>query len=182
MGKRAGSGQRDLRSWPTLNDRWHSHLKENKNGPRAPIRKIWSPQDPRPPPRVDEVTRNYSGYQPAINNWGTKTPRRVPQKRVPSKHKMDTRNQAADLQTCLLQWMNVTTRFTEALRVFVNRTRWSPSISNTEILKGWGTQKIPSTVPGLWKMQNPAAKGVTLQQEHSSQRQAKPHGSRINKR
>ncbi|KAG2311005.1 hypothetical protein Bca52824_022562 [Brassica carinata] len=134
---------------------------------KAPIRKIWSPQDPRPPPRVDEVTKNFNGYQSAKNNWGTKTPRRVLQKRVPSKHKMDTRNQAADLQTCSLQWMNETTRFTEALRVFVNRTRWSPSISNTEILKGWGTQKIPSTVPRLRKMQNPAAKGGTLQQGHS---------------
>ncbi|KAL0898818.1 hypothetical protein Bca101_082779 [Brassica carinata] len=50
---------------------------------KAPIRKIWSPQDPRPLPRVDEVTKNFNGYQPAINNWGTKTPRRVPQKRVP---------------------------------------------------------------------------------------------------
>ncbi|KAL0898817.1 hypothetical protein Bca101_082778 [Brassica carinata] len=70
---------------------------------KAPICKIWSPQDPRPPPCVDEVTKNFNGYQPAINNWGTKTPRRVPQNRVPSKHKMDTRNQAADLQTCSLQ-------------------------------------------------------------------------------
>ncbi|KAL0734125.1 hypothetical protein Bca4012_010335 [Brassica carinata] len=102
---------------------------------KAPIRKIWSPQDPRPPPRIDEVTKNFNGYQPTINNW-----------------------------------------------VFVNRTRCSPSISNTEIRKGWGTQKIPSTVPGLRKMQNPAAKGGTLQQENSSQRQAKPHGSRSNKR
>ncbi|KAG2311552.1 hypothetical protein Bca52824_023109 [Brassica carinata] len=93
---------------------------------KEPIRMIWSPQDSRPPPRVDEVTKNFDGYQPAINN-----------------------------------------------RVFVNRTRWSPSISNTEIRKGWATQKIPSTVPGLRKMQNPAAKGGTLQQGHSSQREAK---------
>ncbi|KAG2315095.1 hypothetical protein Bca52824_018217 [Brassica carinata] len=35
---------------------------------KAPIRKIWSPQDPRPPPRVDEVTKNFSGYQPAIKS------------------------------------------------------------------------------------------------------------------
>ncbi|KAG2314719.1 hypothetical protein Bca4012_065522 [Brassica carinata] len=35
---------------------------------KAPIRKFWSPQDPRHLPCVDEVTKNFSGYQPAINN------------------------------------------------------------------------------------------------------------------
>ncbi|KAG2298967.1 hypothetical protein Bca52824_035439 [Brassica carinata] len=52
---------------------------------KAPIRKIWSPQDPRPPPRVDEVTKNFNGYQPAINNWG-----RRPQEEFLRRGSLDT--------------------------------------------------------------------------------------------
>ncbi|KAF2560879.1 hypothetical protein F2Q70_00017771 [Brassica cretica] len=34
LGKRAGSGPRDLRSWPTLNDKWYDHEKTKRHAAR----------------------------------------------------------------------------------------------------------------------------------------------------
>ena len=109
-------------------------------------RKTWSSQDPRPPPHIDKITENFIRYQPVvsrINKWGTSPPRKPPQRvhladleqRVPRSRRMETLSQAGDLRTWSLQWMNMTTRFMEVLKTFINRRQWSP---NT---KGWGMKR-----------------------------------------
>ena len=86
----------------------------------APARKIWSPQDPRPPPRIDKIVRSFNGYQPAIsqiNDRGTNTSTKPPRKRAPSRHQTEI----GDPRTHLLQWMNATTCFMEALKTSIDR-------------------------------------------------------------
>ncbi|KAF3600894.1 hypothetical protein F2Q69_00035616 [Brassica cretica] len=103
-------------------------------------------KDTRPPPHIDKITENFIRYQPVvsrINKWGTSTPRRPPQRvhladleqRAPRRRRMEILSQAGDLRTWSLQWMNVTTRFMEVLKTFINRRQWSP---NT---KGWGMKR-----------------------------------------
>ena len=101
----------------------------------APARKIWSPQDPRPPPRIDKIVRSFNSYQPAIsqiNDRGTNTSTKPPRKRAPSRHQTEI----GDLRTHLLQWMNATTCFMEALKTSIDRTQWPPNVNNKEIGKG----------------------------------------------
>ncbi|KAF2531219.1 hypothetical protein F2Q70_00030001 [Brassica cretica] len=65
----------------------------------APAHKIWSPQDPRPPPHIDKIARSFNSYQPAIsqiNKWGTNTPTKPPRKRAPSRHQTESSQQAPD--------------------------------------------------------------------------------------
>uniref|UniRef100_M4FIX1 Uncharacterized protein n=1 Tax=Brassica campestris TaxID=3711 RepID=M4FIX1_BRACM len=86
----------------------------------APARKIWSPQDPRPPPHIDKIARSFNSYQPAIsqiNEWGTNTLKKPPRERAPSWHQREI----GDLRTHLLQWMNATTCFMEALKTCIDR-------------------------------------------------------------
>ncbi|KAF3555995.1 hypothetical protein F2Q69_00013820 [Brassica cretica] len=118
----------------------------------ASARKTWPSQDLRPPPRKNKITKNFIRCHPVvswINKWGTSTPRRPPQRvhladleqRAPRRRRMETLSQAGDLQTWYLQWMNVTTRFMEVLKTFINRRQWSP---NT---KAWGMKRVSTAVP-----------------------------------
>ncbi|KAF2563799.1 hypothetical protein F2Q70_00016789 [Brassica cretica] len=45
----------------------HSAWSPLKTCKAAPARKIWSPQDPRPPPHIDKIGRSFNNYQPAIS-------------------------------------------------------------------------------------------------------------------
>ena len=107
---------------------------------------------PSSPPHIDKITENLIRYQPVvsrINKWGTSTSRRPPQRvhqtdpeqRAPHRRRRETLNQTGDLRTWSLQWMNVTTRFVEVLKTFINRRQWSP---NT---KGRGMKRVSTTVP-----------------------------------
>ncbi|KAF3484664.1 hypothetical protein F2Q69_00053266 [Brassica cretica] len=101
----------------------------------APACKIRSPKDPRPPPHIDKIARSFNSYQPAIsqiNEWGTNTSTKPPRKRAPSRHQTEI----GDLRTHLLQWMNATTCFMEALKTSIDRTQWPPNVNNKEIGKG----------------------------------------------
>ncbi|KAF2566163.1 hypothetical protein F2Q68_00025201 [Brassica cretica] len=121
---------------------------------------IRSSQDPRPPPHIDKITKNLIRYQPVvsrINNWGTSTSRRPPQRvhrtypeqRAPHRRRRETLSQAGGLRTWYLRWMNMTTRFMEVLKTFINRRHWSP---NT---KGRGMKRVSTTVPGPKKEAEP---------------------------
>ncbi|KAF3600898.1 hypothetical protein F2Q69_00035610 [Brassica cretica] len=84
-----------------------------------------------------------------INKWGMSTPMRPPQRvhrvdleqRAPRRRRMETLSQAGDLRTWSLQWMNVTTRFMEVLKNFINRRQWSPNTM------GWGMKPVSTAVP-----------------------------------
>ncbi|KAG5406060.1 hypothetical protein IGI04_012179, partial [Brassica rapa subsp. trilocularis] len=118
----------------------------------ASARKTWSSQDPRPPPHIDKITENLIRYQPVvsrINKWGTSTSRRPPQRvhrtdpeqKAPHRRRMETLCQAGSLRTWSLRWMNVTTRFMEVLKTFINKRQWSPST------KVWGMKRVSTAVP-----------------------------------
>ncbi|XP_013751667.2 uncharacterized protein LOC106454030 [Brassica napus] len=117
-------------------------------------------KDLRPPPHINKITENFIRYQPVvsrINKWGTSTPRRPPQRvhradleqRARRRHRIETLSQAGDLRTWSLQWMNVTTRFMEVLKTFINRRQWSP---NT---KGRGMKRGSTAVPRRKKEAEP---------------------------
>ncbi|KAG5411003.1 hypothetical protein IGI04_007322 [Brassica rapa subsp. trilocularis] len=118
----------------------------------ASARKTWSSQDPRPPPHIDKITKSLIRHLPVVSRikkWGMTTSRRPPQRvhrtdteqRAPHRRRRETLSQAGGLQTWSLRRMNVTTRFMEVLKSFINRRQWS---LNT---KGRGMKRVSTTVP-----------------------------------
>uniref|UniRef100_A0A0D3BFG3 Retrotransposon gag domain-containing protein n=1 Tax=Brassica oleracea var. oleracea TaxID=109376 RepID=A0A0D3BFG3_BRAOL len=151
--------------------------------------KPWRPpENPRRPLRLvsPEILQDDAYPQDLVpagpSSSTSTTSERVLLKKGANKHKAATPQQAEDLQTRSIQWMNATTHFMQALRTLVNGTPWSPSFNNMETHPGWGRRTNPSATLRLRKTWSHAAEGEILQQEHSHQKQAKPHGSRSNKR
>ena len=118
----------------------------------AYARKTWFSPDPRPPPHIDKITENLIKCQPVvswINKWGTSTSNRPPQRvhqtnpeqRTSRRRRTETLSQAGDFQTWSLQWMNVTTRFMEVLKTFMNRRKWPPNTKSS------GMKRVSTMVP-----------------------------------
>ena len=57
------------------------------------------------------------------------------------RHRIEKLSQAGDLRTWSLQWINVTTRFMEVLKIIISRKQWSPNI------EGRGMKLVSTTVP-----------------------------------
>ncbi|KAG2265942.1 hypothetical protein Bca52824_073021 [Brassica carinata] len=62
---------------------------------------------------------------------------------------METLSQAGGLRTWSLRWMNVTTRFMEVLKTFINKRQWS---LNTKVR---GMKRVSTAVPRPKKKAEP---------------------------